>query len=79
MFWATIFNYLATTSWISGLNHRDLCAQIPEMQALLKNILFLLSAKGKNSLSLCWPVHRWFSNPNPHLYFTNPWILLKSL
>jgi len=23
-----IFNYLATTSWISGLNHRDLCAQI---------------------------------------------------
>jgi len=57
MFWATIFNYLVTTSWISGLNHRDLGAQIPEMQALLKNICSNDLLKEKNSLSLYWPVH----------------------
>jgi hypothetical protein len=53
----THFQLLGETSWISGLIHRDLGAQIPEMQALLKDIPFQRSAKGKNSLSLYWPVH----------------------
>jgi len=48
--------------------------QIPEMQALLKDILFQRSA-----ILVLDGSFFGFSNANHHLYFTKPWIVLKSL